>query len=79
MEPTLLVLFAPARRVKCNAYEKMCKCEDNLNNHTATEKAFRSGPAAGAHIVCTIAAAMLTVFTAHTHTTIAITGFTPQA
>ena len=35
--------------------------------------------AAGAHIVCTIAAAVLTVFTAHTHATIAITAFTPQA
>ena len=64
----MFVLFAPARHVKCNGCEKMCKCEDNLNNHTDSEhpkKAFQSGPAAGAHIVCTIAAAMLTLFTAH--------------
>ena len=36
--PTLFVLFAPARHVKCDRCQKMFKCEDNLNNHSSTER-----------------------------------------
>ena len=56
------------------AVRKKFKCADNLRNHinTLTQKVpknvYQSRQTAVAHIVCSVAAAMLTLFTAHTHT-----------
>ena len=76
----------PPAMLNVIAVRKKFKCEDNLSNHinTLTQKVpknvYQSRRTAVAHIVCSVAAAMLTLFTAHTHThtTIAITGFTPH-